>query len=996
MPLPLIIRPASLADLPARGHDSLPLVSMVRLAAAGNGASSHAVSVRIASAENEILRRIRTLWSDSGLRLPEAHVWSTSSTAAPHSDRAAQRRQKELALPVTEPAHCRIVLIRYAESVIDVVIAVDRRLLGHKTLLVLAAAIQNGESPEIWRAPASFGEIAAGEPPLLTATTSMASSVAELWGLGGLAPASGRGSLRGSELPCAGADSPLSAAIALTLSRFRGGGGALVASLISSGPEVFAESEEGLALFALPESTDETIAGFMKACADRRCFVGWHSTAVDLELRSGALAVDACLWFDLAQPEAVPSGQVEYCHRGHLAYPLNIMLERTDENGLRLHYSFDRSAYHEMMVAVFDRCVAHVYAQFAASSRGGPKQIDDVQLVAREKPDPAQHDGFAPTLAEPDSRGMIAEFQRFATEQPDAPAITFEGKTLNYAELDRLSTTFGLGLRKYGVRAGDRVGVCLERSLELVPVLAGVLKCGAIYVPIEPSAPSERQQFIVRDAGLRVLVTSRDDLAADSDVVVVSPSRLAEVAAQTDSCVSHDDPSIPAYIIYTSGSTGRPKGVLIAQQSVLALIRGLSGDLTLSPDDRWTLFHSAAFDFATWEIWGCLLTGGHLFVVPYFVSRSPDEFLQLLSQHRITVLNQTPTAFAQLQAADEAQRLDLDIRLVIFGGEALDASSLLPWMNRHSGSHCRLVNMYGITETTVHVTAELVTRRHALRGARTVGPPIPGWSVHIKDVAGRHLPPGLAGEIYVGGSGLAVGYWNNDEENRFRFAVDELTGERLYRSGDRGRIRPDGRLDHLGRLDNQVKLRGFRIELDEIRSVMLELDDVKVAQVIFREPTAGRPEEASIEAFVANSGRRGGDIRAELRDRLPDYMLPSRITLLDKLPLTANGKFDVAAALEAAERLASDEPPSPHGGKVFAATDAEEYDLTISALWSNVFGQDISPTDNFFDLGGNSLMAVKLASSMKKLNCPVASVRDIYVHQTPDQLAKVWREHAGA
>jgi amino acid adenylation domain-containing protein len=648
------------------------------------------------------------------------------------------------------------------------------------------------------------------------------------------------------------------------------------------------------------------------------------------------------------------------------------------------------------MVAIFDRCVAHVCSQITASSSGDSDQIDEVQLIERESLHATQRAGFAPAPIEPGINSILAKFQLFVANQPDSPAITFEGNTLSYAELDRLSTAFGSGLCAYGVQAGDRVGVCLERSLELVPVLAGILKCGATYVPIEPSAPYERQRFIVRNAGLRVLVTSRDDFAADPGVAIVSPWRLSEASAQTGHCYGHDDSAVPAYIIYTSGSTGRPKGVLISQQSVLSLIKGLTSDLALSHDDRWTFFHSAAFDFATWEIWGCLLTGGHLFVVPYFVSRSPDEFLQLLSEHRITVLNQTPTAFLQLQAADQARRSDLAVRLVIFGGETLDARSLLPWMNRRPGSTCRLVNMYGITETTVHVTAELVTRQHALRGARTVGPPIRGWSVYIKDEAGRHLPSGLAGEIYVGGSGLAVGYWNNDEENRSRFAVDSLTGERLYRSGDRGRLRPDGRLDHLGRLDNQVKLRGFRIELDEIRAVMMELDGVKVAQVVLREPTAGRPGEASIEAFVVGSGRRGSDIRAELRGRLPDYMLPSRISVLDRLPLTTNGKFDIGAALLAADSLAFDETTPAQGDKTSTVTSTEKFGLTIAALWSETFGQNISPSDNFFDLGGNSLMAVRLANSMRKLNCPVASVRNIYIHQTPDQLARVWREQATA
>jgi non-ribosomal peptide synthetase component F len=204
-------------------------------------------------------------------------------------------------------------------------------------------------------------------------------------------------------------------------------------------------------------------------------------------------------------------------------------------------------------------------------------------------------------------------------------------------------------------------------------------------------------------------------------------------------------------VIYTSGSTGRPKGVVVPHRNVIDLIAATRENFGFGPADVWTLFHSAAFDFSVWEIWGCLTTGGHLVVVPYWTSRSPDDFLQLLARERLTVLNQTPAAFAQLQQAEGRAPAELALRLVIFGGEALDARMLLPWFDRHPESACRVVNMFGITETTVHVTAETITRCHALGGSRAVGRPIPGWHVYVMDAQRRHVPPGVAGEIYVGG-----------------------------------------------------------------------------------------------------------------------------------------------------------------------------------------------------------------------------------------------------
>ncbi|WP_143343260.1 AMP-binding protein, partial [Crossiella equi] len=263
-----------------------------------------------------------------------------------------------------------------------------------------------------------------------------------------------------------------------------------------------------------------------------------------------------------------------------------------------------------------------------------------------------------------------------------------------------------------------------------------------------------------------------------------------------------------AYVIYTSGSTGRPKGVVVPHRNVLALVAATRPEYALSTADVWTWFHSSAFDFSVWEIWGCLLTGGRLVVVPYFVSREPDRFAELLAAEGVTVLSQTPSAFTQLLTVDHHA---LSPRLVVFGGEPLDARVLLPWFDQHPGS--RVVNMFGITETTVHVTHQTLDRSLALAATRSVGPALPGWHLLVLDPEGRVQPPGVPGEICVGGAGVATGYLGQETLTAQRFRWNEHTGSRLYHSGDLGRLRPDGRLEHLGRIDSQVKLRGFRIEL---------------------------------------------------------------------------------------------------------------------------------------------------------------------------------------
>ena len=388
----------------------------------------------------------------------------------------------------------------------------------------------------------------------------------------------------------------------------------------------------------------------------------------------------------------------------------------------------------------------------------------------------------------------------------------------------------------------------------------------------------------------------------------------------------------------------------------------------------WTWFHSSAFDFSVWEIWGCLLTGGRLVVVPYFVSREPDLFRDLLVAEKATVLSQTPSAFAQLLDVDHT---DVSARLVVFGGEPLDTRMLLPWFDLHPEWSCRVVNMFGITETTVHVTEQILTRGLALAGTRSVGPALPGWHLYVVDPAGRLLPPGVAGEICVGGAGVALGYLGQEELTAQRFVPDPCTGGTMYRSGDLGRLRPDGRLEHLGRIDSQVKIRGFRIELDEIRSVLLEDPDVRTAAVLVRRDGAAGAATARIDAYVTLAP--GGDpagVRERAAGILPEYMLPATVTALDALPLTANGKLD-AAQLPA---LAAPRPPKRETPPVAPAVD----DLTASLteIWSDVLGMPVGPDDDFFELGGNSLFAARIGAALRARGLPSLRLRDLYRHPT--------------
>ena len=453
-------------------------------------------------------------------------------------------------------------------------------------------------------------------------------------------------------------------------------------------------------------------------------------------------------------------------------------------------------------------------------------------------------------------------FEAHAALDPGAVALTFEGRDWTYGELNARSNRLARRLRAMGVGPEVLVGIYAERSPEMIAGILAVLKAGGAYVPLDTAYPADRLAFLLADSRVPVLLCPghlRDAL----------PDHGAAVVDLLDECPDERDDDLPggagvegaAYVIYTSGSTGRPKGVVVTHANVAHLMASTQPWYGFGAADVWTLFHSFAFDFSVWEIWGALTFGGRLVVVPYWVTRSPDAFLDLLRAERVTVLNQTPSAFRQLGRADEAAGGDaeLALRLVIFGGEALELETLRPWFDRHGDRSPRLVNMYGITETTVHVTYRPIAAADldAAAGTSPIGEPIPGWRVALLDRNRQPVPVGVVGEIHVGGKGVARGYLNRAALTAERFVADPFSAEpgaRLYRSGDLARRRPDGSLEYLGRSDHQVKVRGFRIELGEIESALVKHPEVREAVVLARAFGAG--DRRLVAYVVGRDGRR--------------------------------------------------------------------------------------------------------------------------------------------
>jgi amino acid adenylation domain-containing protein len=568
----------------------------------------------------------------------------------------------------------------------------------------------------------------------------------------------------------------------------------------------------------------------------------------------------------------------------------------------------------------------------------------------------------------------------------DRVAVVCDGESLTFAELDRRANGLAWRLQSLGVGPDVLVGLRMERSLDLVVGVVGILKAGGAYVPLDPAYPAERVQFMLADSGVQVVVTETgfaSDLEATGATLVLLDRERDEAAQAPEPGVT---PENLVYAMYTSGSTGKPKGVLISHANVTRLFDATADWFGFGPDDVWSLFHSYAFDVSVFEIWGALLYGGRLVVVPYWVSRSPQDFRELLLREQVTVLSQTPSAFRPLiQAdADSGPPVKTALRYVIFAGEALELASLKPWIERHGDRQPRLVNMYGITETTVHATYRPITVDDLDGGSGTgsvIGVPIPDLRLLLLDPHGAPVPVGVPGEIHVGGAGVARGYLNRDQLTAERFLPDPYshTGGRLYRSGDLARRLENGELEYIGRIDNQVKLRGYRIELGEIEGVLAGHPDVTECAVIAREDIVG---DKRLVAYLVTDQPTTEHFRTYLKRHLPDYMVPAHFIPLPTLPLTVNGKLD-RKALPAPDLEASD-ARTQH---VAPSTPTES---RIAVIWGEALGIP-SPgvRDNFFDTGGDSLKAAQIVTKLRSaLNVDVG-MRHLFEQPTIAGLAEI-------
>jgi amino acid adenylation domain-containing protein len=588
----------------------------------------------------------------------------------------------------------------------------------------------------------------------------------------------------------------------------------------------------------------------------------------------------------------------------------------------------------------------------------------------------------------PRQHTITSLFESQAARTPDRAAVVYPAtasdvspveagalQQLTYRELNESANRLAHYLRRCGVGPDVLVGLCLPRSIDLVVGLLGILKAGGAYLPMDTGHPRERLAFMMDDARVSALVTLESllDQAPSSAARILCLDRDRDLIARerADDPDPGASPDHLAYVIYTSGSTGRPKGVAVTHHNVVRLFKATASLFAFDEHDVWTLFHSCSFDFSVWELWGALLHGGRAVVVPYWVSRSPDAFYELLWRDRVTVLNQTPSAFRQLMQVDDdtGTRRELSLRSVIFGGEALELQSLRPWLERHGDQKPRLVNMYGITETTVHVTYRPISLADLAAPGSLIGNPLPDLSLYILDRNRQPVPVGVAGELYVGGDGVARGYLNRPELTRERFIDDPFStgpGARLYRSGDLARSLPGGDIEYLGRIDHQVQIRGFRVELGEIQSVMTAHPGVREA-FVYAHDQGGQVRLAGYFVPAGEDAPSASVLRRHLQVHLPDYMVPSVLISMDAFPLTLNGKLDRALLPR----------PGESQPEIDAAYIRPEGDLevAIASVLQHVLGVDrVGLNDNFFELGANSLLIMQAYRKLRddlKLDIPV-------------------------
>ncbi|MCU1323501.1 MAG: putative linear pentadecapeptide gramicidin synthetase LgrB [Acidobacteriaceae bacterium] len=664
-------------------------------------------------------------------------------------------------------------------------------------------------------------------------------------------------------------------------------------------------------------------------------------------------------------------------------YPLSLLVAPEKELLISLTYSPSRLSQRSArrLVVQFQEILRQV-------SCNPEMRLGDISLTIDQNDAPPSTLTARPPHG--DAPSLHAIFEEQVRRSPDAPAVVFGASTLSYSELNRRANCIARELLGRGVSLGARIAVYLERNLSLPAALLGVLKAGACYVPIDPAQPDERLRFVLEDSMPHMVISQKELLSrvtnmVPADVVLdvdeILAASLDEIDDEVSSAFLSATDDCLSYVIYTSGSTGLPKGVMVRHKEVTRLLWATSSLFDFRTSDTWTMFHSFAFDFSVWEMWGAWSSGARLIIVPTEICRSPDLFREMLSNQQVTILSQTPSAFEMLALLEHvAVSSSLSLRLIVFGGEALRYSALKPWIEHHGDTNPTLFNMYGITETTVHTTVRRISAEDVSTELESpIGTALANSRICLLDEFLEPVKDGTIGELCVGGEGVTLGYMGRPDLTAERFCPDPFDGcgGRLYRSGDLARVRADGELTYCGRADRQIKINGYRIEMGEIEARIRDYPGVVATVVTTKTELSGM--KALCAYYVSSARIPPHDFRAYLTSCLPQHMVPAAFVLVREFPLTSNGKLNY------------DELPSPEPHDYSVAVYREptgSTEVRLASIWEEVLAtQRVGRLDNFFALGGHSLHVMRIVAMIHTAFGVRLNIKAIFAHPLLSSMA---------
>ncbi len=663
----------------------------------------------------------------------------------------------------------------------------------------------------------------------------------------------------------------------------------------------------------------------------------------------------------------------EWNFNGNVADDIDIhFFDLNDCGSINIAYDYKTSKYTDEDITDMHFRILHIISQVINNpgvfireiSITTPKELQEILSLSSKN-----------DCAYPSDKTISQLFEEQVKLTPNNIAVKFKNKSLTYDELNRKSNKVAHFLRNLGIKANDVVAIRLNKSLEMVIGILGIIKAGGCYLPIDLSYPQERVSFMLEDSNAKLFLTNelhKDDLEINIPYYLLDNSFDNENSSNSEEnleCINSPEDLI--YIIYTSGSTGTPKGVMLCHRNIVRLIKNKDFQFDFNEDDVWTMFHSVAFDFSVWELYACLLYGSKLILVPETTAKDPKKFLQLLRDEKVTILNQTPTYFYNLLDRELLNEdSTLCIRYIIFGGEALKPNLIKPWKEKYPST--KLINMYGITETTVHVTFKELNEQDLLLSDSNIGKPIPTLKAYVMDKYLHILPYGIEGEMCVSGLGVCKGYLNRPELNEEKFVVNPYNpDEILYHSADTAILDKNGDLHYLGRIDNQVKIRGFRIEIGEIETKLLKHPNISKCVVLPKKN--GDTDSYLVAYIVADEELSSNDLKLYISKLVPEYMIPSFFVFLNKMPLTSNGKID-------RKKLLNMQIKTESNTKYMAPrNDFEKTFLKI--LESSLNISNVGIDDNILELGADSLTLMKITIKLLEKNY-IVNIQDIYEFKT--------------